>query len=221
MALLSSEIQRLKYELGYHNINIDGQVYVGYTVMFETVVAAYLSAGAKTTSTTYVPDPSGAPTLATLTLASPTGFSAGDSIWLDVDARQERATVESITGSVVSLYATKPHGILAGTSPYSVTVEGGEAIVRELLSNIRAARDQMRVTSTNASMLGSTGGLKRVDEIEFYGSGMFVNLNPAGGALFSNLNDQIAYWRNELASVLGVANLWEQKRGGGGSIALY
>jgi hypothetical protein len=74
----------------------------------------------------------------------------------------------------------------------------------------------------NAAVLASGGGLKRVDEIEFYGTGTGAASSTTGGQLFANLNAQLRYWRRELASALGVQNMWDLKSGsGGGRIALY
>lgn len=220
MALLTSELQRIRFELGYNNLSVGAEPYIGYVAMFDRVVAPYINSGAKTTSTTYVEAAPDAPALQAIVLTDATGFSAGDAIWLDVDARQERAVVEQISGSTVSVFLQKAHGILAGTLAYSVTVEGGEAIVREILANIRAVRSAMSVSGDNSAALIAGGGLKRVDEIEFYGQ--VKGAGATGGVAFQNLNDQLAYWRRELASALGVPNLWEYKRGvGGGRLTLY
>jgi hypothetical protein len=72
-------------------------------------------------------------------------------------------------------------------------------------------------------VLSSAGGLKKVDEIEFYPTSTTTTTSEtaAGGSVFSNLNGQLKFWRRELASALGVRNLWDLKRGGGGNIALY
>lgn len=219
MALLTSELQRIRFELGYNNLSVGAEPYISYVAMFDRVVAPYINSGAKTTSTTNVAAAE-EPTLQNIVLASATGVSAGDAVWLDVDARQERAIVEQVVGSTISVFLMKAHGVLAGTLAYSVTVEGGEAIVRELLNNIRSVRDAMSVSGANSASLISGGGLKRVDEIEFYGQ--VKGAGATGGAAFQNLNDQLAYWRRELASALGVPNMWETKRGvGGGRLTLY
>lgn len=219
MALLNSELQRIRYELGYNNLSVGAEPYISYVAMFDRVIAPYINSGAKTTSTTYVAAAT-EPTLQNVVLASATGFAAGDTVWFDVDARQERAIIEQISGSTISVFLAKAHGVLAGTLSYPITVEGGEAIVRSILKNIQDVRDAMSVTGTNSAALVAGGGLKRVDEIEFYGQSK--NAAAVGGAAFQNLGDQITYWRRELASALGVPNLWETKRNaGGGRLTLY
>ncbi len=218
MALLPSEVQRIRHELGYPVVGIDAAPYVSYVSIFDQVIIPYLNAGPKTTSSTYVP-PIGAdagPTPATLTLDDATGFLEGHTVWIDVDARQERATIAQLSGSTITLFLRLPHGMPAPDSlRFPITVEGGEAIVRELLADILALRTQMSTAGANAgnvTLLAAGGGLKKADEIEFY-QGNWAN--TLGGAMFVNLNTQLRQKRCELASALGVANLWELKSGGG------
>lgn len=223
MALLDSELQRVRFELGYNTLSAGAEPYISYVAIFDAVVQRYLNAGAKTSSTTYVADPGEEPVLKTLTLLSATGFEAGGVVWIDVDARQESATIEEVSGSTISLVLSRPHGIPAGTSKYQVTVEGGEAIVREILADIRAVTSGMSLAGANAqnaALLTNGGGLKRVDEIEFYYSNS-ANVDMTGGSVFSNLRAQLKYHRDRLASALGVRNMWNSKGGGGGSLTLY
>src|SRR5690606_31180475 len=122
------------------------------------------------------------PTPATLTLAEATGFAEGARVVIDVDGRQEIATVQTLSGTSLTVSLANAH---SGT--YPVTVEGGESIVRELLLRIKTTSDEM------SGVLGE-GALKKVDEVEFYQSGV--------KSTFANLGDQLRYWRNELASCL-------------------
>src|SRR5690554_1396495 len=69
----------------------------------------------------------------------------------------------------------------------NITTEG-EAIVREILDSIASTKEEMSLTY-------GEGALKQVDEVHFY---------QTGGTLFGNLGGQLAYWREELASALGV-----------------
>lgn len=200
MALLNSELQRVRYELGYNVLAAGAEPYISYVAIFDKVVQTYLNAGAKTTSTTAVTAASAATPVA-LTLTDATGFTAGDRVVVDVDARQEWATVTLVSGSAITVPLKLTH---SGT--YPVTVEGGEAIVRELLVKIRQVRDRM------ALQYGS-GALKKVDEVEFYDRG--------GKSAFGVLGENLMYWRDELSGALGVPNLWRQKRGGGGIAVSY
>jgi len=188
MALLASELARVKYELGYNTLDAGAEPYVSVVALFDQVIQKYLTNGASTTSSTVVPAAS-APTPVDLTLASTTGFSAGDRVVIDVDSRQELVQVQSIAATTITVLLS-----LAHTGNYPVTVEGGESIVREILN---------RLYSLSASLGGlavSTAGIKRVDEIEFFGSSEINRIRQ--------LNDLRMKWRDELASVLGVTNMW-------------
>lgn len=212
MALLSSEIARIKYELGYNALSVGAEPYIGVTQLFEQVIAQYMTAGASTTSSTAVTAAS-TPTAVTLTLASATGFSAGDRIVVDVDSLQESAVVRSVSGATVTVLLSKAH---AGT--YPVTVEGGETIVRAILQKLQAL--SALAAGGEAGALGglsSSVGIKKVDEIEFFGGGS----SALGGA--SRLSELIKlqdYWRDELAHTLGVVRL-NGRGGGGASVSMY
>lgn len=201
MALLESEIKRIKYELGYNVLLVGAEPWVGVSQLFEQVVGPYTHAGASTTSSTpvtAVAAGSGA-ALASLTLADADGFHALDRVVVDVDDYQEAATVRGVSGSVVTLFLSKAH---SGT--YPVTVEGGESLVREVLSRIRAA----------SSALGDGGaaaaGVKQVDEIEFFG-------NQTRRVELEALRSM---WRDELAMLLGVPNLRTERAEAMTNIAL-
>lgn len=181
MALLTSELTRLKYEMGWNTLAVGATYYIGVAAVFEQVIATYSTSGALTTSSTAVVITAGAaPTPRTLTLASATGFSQLDRIVVDVDGRQEIATIESVSGSTVTAVLSKPH---SGT--YPVTVEGGESIIRGLLGQLYDVEAGMK------SALSSLG-IKKVDEIEF-----FQSQTGAKGTM-DELRDHRAYLRDEL-----------------------
>lgn len=199
MALLDSEIQLIKYELGYNVMSIGAIPYIGIVAVFEQVIKPYTLAGATTTSSTTVTS-SATPQLVSLTLASATGFSAGDRAVVDVDGRQESATVESVSGSTISVLLSLTHG---GT--YPVTVEGGESIVRSILRELRNVRDKI-------SKAAGLAGLRKVEDIEF-----FAGNGRESGSVVDELVRLRGYWRDELASALGVENRNATTGGGGGS----
>src|SRR5215471_2659866 len=120
MALLDAELNRIRYELGYPGLSVLAEPYIGIAAVFTRIVQPYLLSGASSTSSTAVTAAT-APTLVTLTLASATGFDAGARVVIDVDARQEMVTVESVSGSTISVLLK-----LAHTGTYPVTVEGSE-----------------------------------------------------------------------------------------------
>lgn len=188
MALLTSELERIKAELGYNLIGV-GQPYIGTTALFEQAVQPYLSAGAATTSSTAI---IGDGTPQAITLASATGFTAGDRFMVDVDGRQETLVAQSLSGTSLTAQFQKTH---AGT--YPVSVEGGESLVREKLVELWTAR------ATRAQAQGA-GALKAiVGDVEYYDSGK---------SSFASSNEEIDVLRDELAAILGVPNLWRARR---------
>ena len=54
MALLTSELMRIRAELGYNALGVGAEPYVGITAVFDQIVKVYLNAGATTTSATAV-----------------------------------------------------------------------------------------------------------------------------------------------------------------------
>jgi hypothetical protein len=104
---------------------------------------------------------------------------------------------------------------LAHTGTYPVTVDGGETIVRRLLRRIHAVQDQM-AKPTTLQMAGA-GGIKKVDEIEFHG----LNTSMYWATPFGTLSKELMRLRDELASALGVQNLFRVRQGGGLSMAVY
>lgn len=201
MALLTSELARIRNELGYNNLSVGAEPYIGYVAVFDQVIATYLQAGAATTSATTVTAAS-SPTPVTLVLASATGFHTGDAVLVDVDDRQERAILQLVSSTNATLLLSKAH---SGT--YPVTVEGGESIIREILGRIKSVKDSIAESF-------SVAGIKKVDEIEFFPSN-------GGGGVIRDMNSLLMYWRDELASTLGVPNGWRGRRGGGGSVSIY
>lgn len=200
MALLDSEIARCKYELGYNLLTISAEPYIGVARVFELVIQPNLLAGATTTSATAVTAVAAGALASpvTLTLGSVTGFSAGDRVVVDVDDRQETATVQSVAGSTITVLLTKTH---SGT--YPVTVERGETVVREILARLRGIADKLGTSAAQQI------GIKQVDEIEFFGGMHGVRYE---------LTRLQSYWRNELASALGVMNL---RSNIGTAVAMY
>ena len=201
MALTTAEVTRLRAELGYNVLGIGAEPYIGITSIFDAVIQPYVLAGASTTSTTSVTAAT-TPTPSALTLASATGFAAGETVVVDVDARQEVVTVQSITGAVITVLLSRAH---AGT--YPVTVEGGETIVREYLRKLRLLSNPGGTYETMAER----GGVKKVDEIEFFGS-------EVGSSSLRDVDRLQRKYRNELASILGVPNL---RDGGASSVSPY
>jgi|WetSurMetagenome_2_1015567.scaffolds.fasta_scaffold02064_9 hypothetical protein len=215
MALLQSEIAQLQFELGWTNLTTGAVPYIGTVATFQQVVEPYLNAGLITTSSTAVVAPT-TPTLTAITLAATTGTNrqgtavsvhVGDSLVIDTDYQQEIAHVQSITGSIVSVQLR-----LAHTGTYSVTVQGGEEMVRFFLRRCWSIRERIANSDSRA-------GIKKVDEIEFF------EAKGGGSTVFKELIERQTYWRQELFRVLfgqGDRSLTgNDTGGGGGAIALY
>ena len=155
MAFTTSELARIKAELGYNLLSVGATAYIGITQLFEQVVNENLADEVRTTSATSVTAQS-SPTPVALTLGDATGFTAGDQVVVDVDSRREKATIAAVTGSTVTVQLTLPH---SGT--YPVSVAGPIVMAREALGRIDAIKARMAGTY-------GAGALKRVDEIEFW-----------------------------------------------------
>jgi len=197
MALLASELERVKAELGYNVLTIGALPYVGHSQLFDDVVLPYLSAGATTSSSTTVTAASSV-TPVTLTLASATGFAVGAHVAIDVDDLQEIATVRNVSGSTISVALTLAH---SGT--YPVTVDGGEMIVRQLLK-------RLATLASRIDGAAKVAGLKRAEDLEWYPN-----------ATFKGLADQRMNARDELADALGVPNLRRRQQASSQRIAPY
>lgn len=182
-------------------MGVEAEPYVTYFGTFDYVLSNFLNMGATTTASTTVAA-ADEPTQRTLVLASATGFAAGATIYVDVLPQQERSVVQSISGSSIVCHLTKAH---VGT--YQITVDGGEAIVREILINLYDNR-------TKTAAASNTAGIKQVDEIHFFGGS---SKSSQASALFQ-IRDEM---RDELASALGVVNMWRVRHGQGQSVSVY
>ena len=102
---------------------------------------------------------------------------------------------------------------LAHAGTYPVTVEGGETLVRAVLKKIDALKDQF-------AQVVQTAGLKRAEDIEWYQAGS-GNAKAGGSAQLAALFAQRDYYRDELAALLGVQNLWRVRQGAGSSVVMW
>jgi len=203
VALTSAEIARIKFELGDNLLGFGALPFVDVSTVYEQIIAPYTLGGAATTCTATIPASAPA-ALATLPLASSAGFTAGDRMVVDVDDSQEAATIRSVSGNNVTAFLAIAH---SGTFP--VLVEGGESIIRGILTQLR----KLGVGGQDGGQLGqATGyaGLKRVEDIEFFPDG-----TGASKGTFATLRDAQAYWRGELATALGLRERLERARSAG------
>ena len=207
MALTTSDLARIRAELGYNTLSAGAEPYISYVAVFDVIVKTYMQGGASTTSSTTVAAAT-APTAVSLVLTDATGFTAGDRCIVAVDSLQEAATIRGVTGSTISVILSLAH---AGT--YPVTVEGGETLVRAVLKKIDALKDQF-------AQVVQTAGLKRAEDIEWYQAGS-GNAKAGGSAQLAALFAQRDYYRDELAALLGVQNLWRVRQGAGSSVVMW
>lgn len=213
MALTDSEVARIKYELGYNVLAVGAEPYIGVVAMFEQVIQPYTTGGASTTSSTPVTAAT-SPTPQTLTLASATGFATGNVIIVDVDSRQERATIQNLSGASATVLLS-----LAHTGTYPVVVEGGESVIRDILRELRLIASGMNGSAGVMTTMQSRLGLKRVDDVEFFGGGN--TLASQGVDPLTQIIQLREYWRDELARVLGVVRLNAKSSSGGSDIGVY
>jgi hypothetical protein len=200
VTLLDSEIQRCKAELGGHLLDPSSTYGDDWSGRFETAVKPYMTAGAVTSSTTSV-IPESPPVPAAITLASATGFAQFARVVVDVDARQEVVTTQSLSGASLTALFTKTH---SGT--YPVTVEGGESIVREKLAELNAARTQRAKSKGRGAMKAIVG------DIEWH---------DTKSSAFQLSSQEISTLRDELAAILGVENLWNRRKAAGARLSVY
>jgi len=191
--LTADEMARIKSELDDNVVDYGAQPYIDvravYDVIRDNVVSSSVTPTTSSTSIT-----SAGPT--TITLASATGYAAGQRIVIDCDDAREVVTIRSLSGAVASIVATKTH---SGT--YPVEVESGLTIVRGILSDLITLDTQSR------AQVGSALGLKRVDEVEW---------NTDAGGIIAAFAQQRLMLRRRLASATGLASLYAANRGRGG-----
>ena len=105
--LFTSEIQRIRYELGYNVVQI-ANPYITTFALFESVIQQYVQGGATTTSSTAVTAAT-TPTPVALTLASATGVKRRRHLVVDVDDRQERAIISALSAAIATVSLSKAH----------------------------------------------------------------------------------------------------------------
>ena len=203
--LSQADLQRVKQELGFNQLAVGAEPYIGVTRYFEQIVLPNLNAGALTTSSTAVTAAS-VPTQVAITVGSVVGLAMFDQVYVDVDAAMERATIQAVAGSTITVLLSKAH---AGT--YPVSQEGGTALVRWYLSKLRSIADQIASSAIRA-------GVKKIDEIELFGGSSRAGQERNA---FRSLEDMQGYYRGELCKLLfGVGDIGSFG-GAGGRVGIY
>lgn len=172
---------RVRYELGYSALTTAGEPY--FTIAYAPEVALdSLYSAEVTTSATAVTSTT---TATTIVLALGTGFATGIRVHVDAGPQREVVVPQSVSGTSLTARFTKTH---SGT--YNVEVESGEAMLRSILG-------ELDTIAIRVSGGGSAAGIKKVDEVEFFGD----------GSIRAELFSERMRWRDELGSLLKLPNL--------------
>lgn len=204
MATLNAdEMNRVRAEIGDTIVGYGALPYFDIRAVYDVVRDNVSSSSVAATSSSTTVSAAG-PT--TITLASATGFEALQRIVLDVDDARETVTLRSLSGSVASVVCTKTH---SGT--YPVQVESALTLVRGILS------DLVTLEQTIRAQFGSAG-IKRVDEVEFFGG-------AEGSSPLVQLAAARSTKRMELATACGLGHVYTaalaKRAGGGGAFEVY
>lgn len=214
-------IQKLKGQLGFNAVNVGAEAYVlnGYAAMFDAAIAPYM-VDQGSSSTTVVPASStgSAVAVAVTVAANPivsgaqvaniygNVFTQGAKVVVDVGPQQEtNVVIMGISGLVLTLLLANAHGQYGS---YPVLLQGGEYLARQIMARIDVIEGQL------TGIAPITAGVTRADDVQLASSMM-----GRKGQLdkFQSLNAQRDLARKELASLLGVPNLWEMRGKFGGS----
>lgn len=195
MALTSSEIQSLRFHLGYGAVGI-ASPYLPDTFLelFRDVVAPNIESGTSTTSVTSV-----SAGTATIVVASATDIVARTRLVVDVGDKEETVVVRAVSGTSI----TADFALAHTSTPYPVAIESGETRLRSLLGAADAVHAKMTATTAIDS-----AGLKRAEDIEWYPDG---SSGISGGVIGAQLR---AYRQivGQLSSLVRVQPVWAQGR---------
>lgn len=199
MALTSSELESLRYHLGFGNIGLGVSMYTpdGFKELFDNIIGPYLTGDTETTATTTIV----AGTNVTVTPVSMTGIVPYAKLVIDVGDDVELVMVRSVGVTAFTAKFAKAHP----STGYPVAVMGGHARLRLLLNQADNAWQAMQDPA-----VGATAGLKQVDkgDVEWFQG-------------FQVLKDRLRHYReiiNQISSLVRVAAV-----GGGAStqMSLY
>lgn len=196
-----ADIVRIRAELGDNIVAALANPYIGVRVVYD-VIQSYVQTDVVPTSSATTVSTSGP---VVLTLGSVSGLDVGSRVVLDVDDQREVVSVRAVSGSTVSVVCRKTH---SGT--YPVEVENPLTIVRGLLADLETISQRER-------LLFGSAGVKRVDEIEFFGA-------SEGGSALVSIDAARKRARIRLAQACGVvwiANGEAARAAGGGSFEAY
>lgn len=182
MALSDGEVDRIKAELGYNILALGAEPYFQHRKVFDVIQA---NVSGSTTPATVATTAIAGAGVATITLASVSGLSAGTRVQLDTEAQRETVTVIAVSGSAITVRAAKPHG-----SAYLVEIESAQTIVRGLLADLASLEQVYSLDAFNSL------GLKQVDEVIWQdGKSRFALVESARDALRDRLSRAVGFPR--------------------------
>lgn len=195
MALTDSEIQSLRFHLGYGNLDVGASPYTpdGFQSLFDDVIAPNLESVATTTASTSTT----AGASATVTVGAITGIAAWAQVIVDVGDDAEVVAVRSVSGLTFTATFAKTH-----TQPYPVAVNSGEARLRLLLWQADKAWQTMQSSSITQS-----AGLKQLGqgEIEWF----------PDGSILSDTKSHYMAIVSSIAQLVRVDSAWPKAKRGG------
>lgn len=184
-ALTATEVETLRWLLGYGNIGVDAQPYTpdGWWSMFDAVVVPHLTTAPQTSSTTAVV----AGMVNTVTPESMDGIVVYQRLVVDVGPMLEKVTVQAADATSFSAYFANTHS----SGGYPICVQSGVTRARELM-----AEAERLVTSSIGVGITQTAGLKSVGkgEIEWF----------EAGSVLASTNKQLAGVVALLSSLLRI-----------------
>ncbi len=200
MAMTDAEIEATRFHLGYGNLDFGAYPYTedGFKQIFRDVVAPNLTVGAETTATGSTVG-GGAPS--TVTPVAMDEIAVHSRLVIDAGDATETVVVSAVTATTFTARFS-----LAHSGGYPVCVASGQTRLRQLLHQCDKAWD-----ACLSQNIGGTAGIKKVDEIEFFGG-------------FSVLKERLFQYKNivlQLSSLVRVEPQWLNQGGGRTQLEAY
>lgn len=197
--LSDDELARVKREALDNVLAVGAEPYISIRALYALIQDYVQSSALEPTTSATAVTAAGA---TTLTLADATGLAAQDKVVLDVDAARETVTVRNVSGNTISVVCRRLHG---GT--YPVEKESALTLVRGCLSDLAVLQDKINDAVDSA-------GVKRVDEVEFFGP-------SEGRSVLDELRRAQHALRLDLARMCGLTQVLAAASGRGSNIEVY
>lgn len=157
--ITDSEIERLRFFLGYGNVDVNAYPYTpdGFLELFRDVVAPNLTTSAETTAPVSI----AAAGIVTVTPAAMDEIVVYGRLVIDVGEDEETVTVRAITATTFTARFAKAHA-----APFPIAVDSGTTRLRQLLAKAEAV-----LAEKTGTKISSAAGLKMVGqgEVEWFG----------------------------------------------------